>query len=246
VSRVPEIASRSLTETDLDGFELQPEQLRVHLRARLGITRGGIRFENAELLELGFFEVGVHQIYAVYALRQPRPGIGDLLRARADGAPQVLLIPSPECDGIELAHVRLESALPTKRGFIRQAVCACALDGSVPAPYTAPDEARLIVDTQAGKVWVDGIEIAGLPPDSHAFKFIELLARHSSMSAIDIVARISPGRQDDTTAARQAKRRAKELIINAIVESGWRNFDEDLFPSSGAGLYRCTALAHVR
>ena len=81
-----------------------------------------------------------------YALRQPRPGVGDALRARADGAHPVLLFPSPEGDGAELAHVTLESALPTKQELIRQAVCACALDGSVPALYTAPGGARLVVD----------------------------------------------------------------------------------------------------
>ena len=38
VSRVPEIPSRSLTGTDLDGLELAPEQLRLHLRSTLDIS----------------------------------------------------------------------------------------------------------------------------------------------------------------------------------------------------------------
>jgi len=86
VSRAEEIPARSLTATDLDGLELQPEQLRTHLRTRFGITNGGVRWDNSELLDLGFLEFGGHRIYAVYALQQPRPGIGDALRARADGA----------------------------------------------------------------------------------------------------------------------------------------------------------------
>jgi len=122
VSRAEEIPSRSLTATDLDALELQPEQFRVHLRTRLGITNGGVRWDNGELLDLGFVEIGGHRIYVVYALRQPKPSIGDALRARANGAHPVLLLPTSEANGFELAHVILESALPTKQGFIRQAV----------------------------------------------------------------------------------------------------------------------------
>jgi hypothetical protein len=245
VSRAEEIPSRSLTATDLDGLELHPEQFRLYLRTKLGVTSGGARWENGEMLELGFIDVGGSRIYVVYALQQPQPGVGDKLRARSDGAHPVLIFPSPEGDSAELAHVRLDSPIPTRQGLIRQAVCACSLNESVPAVYTAPDGARLIVDTRIGKVWVDGVEIGDLPTDSHAFQFIELLARRSPVSAVDIVAKISPGRQDDTTAARQAKRRAKELIIDAISATG-RTFDEDIFPSAGTGLYRCVVLSHVR
>jgi hypothetical protein len=248
VSRAEEIPSRSLTATDLDGLELQPEQLRIHLRKRLGMTNGGVRWDNGELLDLGFLEVGGHRIYAVYALRQPRSGIGHALRARADGAHPVLLFPSPEDDGAELAHVTLESALPTKQELIRQAVCACALDGSVPALFTAPDGARLVVDTRLGKVWVDGVEIKGLSSDSQPYKFLVLMANSSTpVSRDEIVNVISPGRQkqDEDTAARQAKSRARELIAEAMAAVG-RSFDEDPFPAAGRGLYRCAFLSHLR
>jgi hypothetical protein len=91
VSRAPEIPSRSLTATDLDGLELRPEQLRLHLRTRLDISSGGTVWDNGELLELGFIDVGGHLIYAIYALQQPPPGIGDKLRAHAEGAHPVLV-----------------------------------------------------------------------------------------------------------------------------------------------------------
>jgi hypothetical protein len=248
VSRAAEIPSRSLTMTDLDGLELQPEQLRIQLRTRLGITSGGVPWDSGEMLELGFVEVGGHRIYAVYALQQPRPGVGNQLRARAGSAYPVLLFPSPEGDGAELAHVTLESALPTKQELIRQAVCACALDGSVPALYTAPDGARLVVDTRLGKVWIDGVEIQGLLSDSQPYKFLVLMARSSApVSRDQIVNSISPGRQkqDEDTAARQAKSRARELITESMAAAD-RSFDEDPFPAAGRGFYRCVFLSHVR
>lgn len=245
VSRVPEIPSHSLTATDLDGLALAPEQLRLYLRSTLGITSGGAVWDNGELLELGFIGVADYRVYVVYALQKPLPGIGDKVRARASGAHPVILFPAPQADSCELASVMLESALPTSRWLIRQAVYACGLDGSVPAVHVAPDGARLVVDTRIGKVWVDGVEIGGLPTDSHAFQLIELLARRSPMSAEDVVAKISPGRQDGTTAARQAKSNAKQMIVEAMAAAG-RTFDEDPFPSAGRGLYRCAFPSFVR
>ena len=197
------------------------------------------------MLELGFIEVGQHRIYAIYALQQPPAGVGDKVRARAGGAHLVLLFPALPSNSWELPSITLESALPSRRGLIRQAVYACGLDGSVSAIHTAPDGARLVVDTQICKVWIDGVEIGGLPPDSHAFQFVELLARHSHVSADDVVAKISPGRQDGTTAARQAKRHAKQVIAQAMTAAG-SVFDEDPFPSAGNGSYRCVLPAYVR
>jgi len=119
-----------------------------------------------------------------------------------------MLFPSPEGDGAELAHVTLESALPTKQDLIRQAACACALDGSVPAVYTAPDGARLVVDTRLGKVWVDGVEIQGLSSDSQPYKFLVLMAKSATpVSHDEIVNAISPGRQNQDEDVARGKRR---------------------------------------
>lgn len=245
VSRVPEVRSRSLTGTDLDGLELAPEQFRLYLRSTLGITNGGTVWDTGELLELGVLGVGDHRLHLFYALQQPLPGIGDRIRARAAGAHPVILLPSPHADGCELASVAIESPLPTRRSSIRQAVFQCGLDGCVPAIHIAPEEARLVVDTKIGKVWVDGVEIVGLQTDSHAFQLIELLAQKSPVSADEVIAKISPGRQDDTTAARQAKSQAKQAIVTAMAAVG-RTFDEDPFPTAGRKLYRCAFAPFVR
>jgi hypothetical protein len=85
----------------------------------------------------------------------------------------------------------------------------------------------------------------GLQTDSHAFQLIELLALKSPVSADEVIAKISPGRQDDTTAARQAKRQAKQAIAAAMAASG-RIFDEDPFPPAGKKLDRCAFAPFVR
>jgi hypothetical protein len=246
MDRVPEIPSRSLTPTDLDGLELMPEAFRLYLRSVLGITNGGAVWDKGDLLDLGVIEVGEYCIFLVYALRAPASGSGDKIRTRAGGAHPVCLIPSSQVHDSELARITLESALPTRRAIIREAIHACGLADCVPALYTAPVRARLIVDTRMGKVWVDGVEIANLPPGSKPFQFITFMARHSApVCRNEIVKEISPGRQDEDVVARQAKSSANKMIAKAMSAAG-RTWNEDPFPTAGTGLYRCALPAYVR
>ena len=122
VSQTDEIPSRTLSATDLDGFELMPEKLRLYLRSRFGIASGGSVWDGNETLDLGFVELGVHKIHVVYALRQPLTGVGDHMRAHSTGALSVLLTPACETYKSELASVPLDSALPTKKDVIRGAI----------------------------------------------------------------------------------------------------------------------------
>ncbi|HTU34518.1 MAG TPA: hypothetical protein VMF66_12015 [Candidatus Acidoferrum sp.] len=246
ISQVEEIPSRSLTPTELDGFELMPEAFRLYLRSALGISSGGAVWDNGALLELGFIEVGDYSIYAVYALQQPPAGSANAVRPRAGTAHLAFLLPSPLSEASDLTQVTLEKVIPTQRGVIRDALCACGLADHVPAIHVAPDGARLIVDTKLGRIWVDGVEIGGLQPTSHPFKFITLMARGSApVSRDEIVKELSSGRQDEDVAARQAKTAANKAIAKAMTAAG-RSFDPDFFPAAGTGFYRCTLPAYVR
>jgi hypothetical protein len=246
VSQVPEVPSRGLSATDLDGLELVPEQLRLHLRSKLGVDNGGVVWDEWDLLELGTIGVGDQNLYLAYALRQPAPGFGDRLRAHANGAFPVVLVPVPRGNKSELAEVVLDVPLPSRSQVIRGAIAACGIEGLVPALYRAPEGARLIVDAGRKTVWVDGIEILGLKPDSHAFRFIELMARGrgAPITANDITARLSAAREDGDTTARQAKNRAKQILIEALAAGG-RTIDADPFPSAGTGSYRCILPSYV-
>jgi hypothetical protein len=245
VSQTDEIPSRTLSATDLDGFELMPEKLRLYLRSRLGIANGGSVWDGNETLDLGLVELGVHKIHVVYALRQPAPGVGDHIRARSSGALSILLIPACETYKSELASVPLDSALPTKKDVIRGAINACSLAGSTPAIYCCPDGARLVVDTRLKKVWIDDVELVGLQPDSQPFRFVEAMARsHEPVPSEQLSSTLSPGRLDGNTTARQAKNQVKKIITAAMSGAG-RSFDEDPFPSAGPGSYRCAFPAYV-
>lgn len=246
VSQLPEIPSRGLSATDLDGLELVPEQLRLHLRSSLGIENGGVVWDERELLELGTVGVGGQNLYLAYALRQPSAGFGDRLRAHANGAFPVVIVPVSRDDKFELAKVVLDAPLPSRSQVIRGAIAACGIEGLVPAVYRAPDGARLVVDAGRKTVWVDGIEIQGLKPDSHAFRFIELMARGKGapISGNDLTARLSAAREDGDATARQAKNRARQIIVEATAAGG-RTLEGDPFPSAGTGSYRCILPSYV-
>jgi len=247
VSDAPEIRSRSLSATALDGLQLEPEALRAYLRLHLGLSNPSAVWDGSELLDLGLLEVGGHAFRLSYALRPPPAGIGDRMRARAGaGTNPVLLIPTSVDTGFELARVVLGEPLPSRTSVIRGVITACALGRAVPALYTAPERARLIVDTQIGKIWVDGIEVPGLRAGTHPFTFVEALARASPrpVSMETLKMQLSGARADGDTTARQAKNTARKNIAEALSAAG-RMVDDDPFPTGPAGHYRCALLTHV-
>jgi hypothetical protein len=245
VSQSAEIPSRSLSTTDLDGWELDPERFRTHLRTELRISVAGTAWDGQDLLDLGTVDLGGQRLHISYALRQPAQGFGDRLRAKAAGAPSVLLIPSSQYEGSEMPKVILDSPLPRRPQVIRSAIAACGLRDSLPAVYSAEDGVRLVVDTRHGKVWIDQVEILELQCGTHPFNFVTLLARARGPVAIEEISeKLSPGRQDGTSAARQAKGEAKKIICDAMAAVG-RTFAEDPFPSAGTGYYRCALASYV-
>jgi hypothetical protein len=189
--------------------------------------------------------VGEQRLYAAYALRPPGPGVGERIRGLAGGAPPFILFPPSGSDASELSKVLLDSVLPKRHQVVREAIKACGLADSMAAIDCAPDGARLVVDTRLQKVWVDGLQINNLPAESHPFRFIELMARSCApMSLNEISAKLSSGRLDGNTTARQAKGNAKRIISEALLADG-RELDGDPFPSAGGGYYRCALPSHV-
>jgi len=246
VSRAPEIPSRSLSSTDLDALKLDPEQLRLYLRSRFETTGGSATpWAGDELLDLGLIKVGDVSVHLTYSLRQPPRGTGNTLRMCAAGESFALLVPSSRYSGSELPVVMVGRCLPSRGSVVRGIVATCALTG-VPAVFSAPEGTRLVVDTRHGQVWVDGLEISGLRPGSHPFRFVETLAKKSPavVSMKDLTDELSGARKDGDTTARQAKLAAKKHISDAMARAG-RTFDEDPFPSAQTGCYRCVLVAYV-
>jgi hypothetical protein len=246
ISQLEEIPSQSLSATDLDGFELDPEQFGKALRSTLGINATHPLWDRGSLLDLGKVQVGANQLHLFYAIREPQAAIGDQVRRSvAGGSTVVVLIPAARIIASDMVLVRLPVAIPKRQEVLRDALVASCLEASTPAIFLAPDGARLVVDSRLKKIWVDGIEIDTLKPDSQPFRFVELMARSSQpVSSHEISATLSPARGDENTPARQAKRDAKTAISQALTAAG-KSWSEDPFPSCGTGFYRCALPSFV-
>lgn len=246
VSRVREIPSRSLTETDIEGFELDPEALRRELRNRFGADGSTQPWnDQSEILDIGEILLGDQRLRLSYALRPPQPGIGATLRAQANGSHHVLLVPGQAALPVELVAALLDSPLPSREDAISAAVAAAGLQRRVPAIYSAPAGTRLVVDTVQGAVWFDRVRVPGLTAGTHPFRFVELLARRApeAMTGEELVQELSPARDDENVTARRAKHHATRAIRSALEQAGVPY--EDAFASAPGHGYRCIVLAHV-
>lgn len=245
-SQAPDVPSRSLTETDIEGLELDPEALRRELRARLEVAGTAQAWDGqAAILDIGEIRLGDQRLRLSYAHEPPRSGIGTVLRERANGACAVLLIPGGATLPGDFSAVILESPLPSRADVIGAAVAAAGLTRTVPAIYSAPSGTRLVVDTVQGAVWFDGVPIAGITIGTHPFRFVELLARRApeAMTGTELVKELSPARDDENVVARRAKHGASAAIREALKRAGVTY--EDPFPAGPKHGYRCAVLAHV-
>lgn len=247
VSQAPEIPSRSLTATDLDGWMLRPEPLRQELRSRLGITGPARAWSDQDtVLDLGVVDLDGTRLHLSYALRQPPPGIAERIRQDAGGLPYVLLVPVTNYGRTDLPVALLENPLPVRAQAIRAAVSAAGLTEQVSALSVARDGARLVVDTRRQMIWVDGVPITGLTPDSHPYRFVVRMARSAGpISQEELTEELSSARRDGTTTARQAKHDANAAIQKALTNAGRGRID-DPFPPCGTGRYRCALPSEVR
>ena len=249
VSEVPEVPSRSLSATDVEGLQLAPELFRQYLRTTLGITKGGRVWNvNDELLHLGWIYVGEERLYLAYAIRQPRQAVELRMRIGANGAHSILLVPAFQPDKSALATVTLSGPIPTRQQVIRDGAATCGFLDRLAAIFRAPESAELVVDKRLKKVWICGEEVQDLRPDSQQFHFVEMLAGSNGapVSSEAITRALSEARflTDGTTTARQAKSRAKKLITQAL-EAADATDTSDPFPSAGTGFYRCRLRSFV-
>jgi hypothetical protein len=243
-SDVPEIPPRTLSATDLDGLELDVSAFQTHLRDLLGFSGTVVKPSDDGLVDLGALELGDHRFHLTYALRQPPPGAATVLNARANGARAVLLLPIAADEVPGIPSVVLQNPLPAKNALIRAIAAKLNLTEQLPAILTAPDAARLVVDTRRGTIWFDGRVIPDLKPNTQPFDFVELLARNASnvVSTDELLKVLSPASESDNQPVRIAKSKAKKAIADVVQGTGVHFADP--FQAVRTG-YRLTVPAYV-
>lgn len=245
VSQTPEIPSQSLSATDLDGLELSVPAFQRHLRGIFGITGNYSAWSDGSwYLDLGVLSIGEVQLRIFYALQQPPRDAAEDVRKLTGSIRPILLLPSSGLkDSTGLTEILLDTALPDRQRAVQDIIAVSDLTAQAPALCMAPSNARLIVDARFGKVWFDGVEIPGLIPGTHAFCFVEILARKfpAAVNMHDITAQLSSGRTDGNQTARTAKMDAKKLIEAALKAEG-KSFEDPFKPERGS--YRLTVPAY--
>lgn len=199
-------------------------------------------------MDLGVLQIHSLQFRIFYAIARPRSPLGQRLRQLASGAHAVLIGPGELSVSEDVPFVPLPAPLPTRQALVRDVVNACGCSESVAAVDLAPDGARLVVDEVFHAIWFDGVEVTEIKPDTHMFRFVAELARAGprGLDAVALTAILSPGRDDGTTAARQAKSKTCSAIRTALADAGRAPPADDPFPRAGRGSYRCGVVAYVR
>lgn len=245
VSQTPEIPSQSLSATDLDGLELMVPAFQRHLREVLGIT-GSVVLGQTDcwFLDLGVLSICEHEFRLIYALRQPPRNAAAEIRALSASIVPVLLLPKGMDNATGFTEILLDKALPDPQRVVKDIISLTKLENQAPALLTAPNNARLVVDTRLGIIWFDGIEITGLKSGTHPFRFVSALAKNApaTISKHDLVALLSESRTDGDQTARAAKMAANKLI-KAALEAKSLSF-EDPFRSEN-GSYRLIVPAYA-
>jgi len=245
VSHAAEIPSQSLSATNLDGLELNVPAFQAHVRKLLGLSGTADKPSDDGRLDLGVLSVGDYDFRLTYALRQPPTDAAAVVNARAAaGTRAVVLLPRRGYEVPGVPGVTLGTPLPGKNTVVREIAAKLNLTEHLPAVVTAPPKARLIVDTRRGTIWFDGIEITDLKPDTHQFRFAELLARRApaAVPKEELSKELSHGRTDGDQAARSAKVKLIQAI-RASVEGKGAHFEDPFRSESGS--YRLTVLPYV-
>ena len=188
--------------------------------------------------------VGEFQFRIFYALRRPPRDAAEDIKRIGAGVTPVLLLPNGLKDRTGLNEVLLDGTLPDRQRVIRDVIAVSNIAEKVSALLTAPDNARLVVCTRFAKVWFDKIEITGIKPGTHPFRFIEIMAANatSPINGHDLAEQLSAGRTDGDQTARTAKMAAKKAI-EAALKAKRLPFDDPF--KSEKGSYRLTVPAYI-
>ena len=245
ISQTPEIPSRSLSVTDLDGLELVVSAFQNHLRQILGITSNAAPFlQDSWFLDLGVLHIDGYDFRIFYAIRQPPSNAATGHNIVSTGSTNILLLPTGIKEPTGITEILLDKTLPNQQRVVRDIIAATNLTGQVSALVTAPPRARLVVDNRLKKVWFDKIEIAGLKAGTQPYRFVMILAKNypESINSYDLTKKLSDSRTDGDQTARSAKAAASKHI-KAAIEAQGLSFENPFKTENNS--YRLTIPAYI-
>jgi hypothetical protein len=169
------IALRTLTPSDVAGYELDVGTLATQIAGALELAGDRDDLGNG-LWQLGRRTLSSSATVAVFlATREPGTTAAQSLRATANGASPVLLVPAGRSCTAEMQQVQCRVPAGPYDELLGNIVDALGLQEQVPPfLYLSHD---LILDPKSGSAWYRRVPLSKLLPGTHPYKFAEMVVR---------------------------------------------------------------------
>lgn len=173
----PAIPIRTLTESDVQGYELDVDRMLNELRRSMALE-GAVRELNQGLVEIGRREL-IPSISVCVFIATRKPGAGALAQVRdaAKGCTPVLIVPRSCCGGIGIPEVEVNLPIGPFGHVLGRVVETLDLRSVVPLPVWLDGRVDLLVDIPRGVTWFRSVDLSELAPGTHPYKFLLELAR---------------------------------------------------------------------
>ena len=219
VSDDPAVALRTLTSSDVMGYQLDGSWMARDISGALGLE-GTSREITSGVWFLGRRTLSPSATVAVFlATRQPSDTAAHSVGAAANGARPALLVPSGRA--AEGASTQIECRVPQGPydGLLGQIVERLNLQDQVSPAVYRPEE--LIIDPRKGEAWYRGTPLTKLQAGTHPFKFAEkvVAARGQVVTKEVLRDHLSPANSDDGI-VKKAKADFAKRVEESFTDAG--------------------------
>jgi len=177
ISGDPGVRSRSLTPSDVEGYQLVMEGMASRIRASLGLASPVLESPNG-CWTLGALDFGPGLTFKVlWIARHPDPQLTRHVQGLLSRQPGVVLVPLG-CSmkvGVPEAQVSLAQG-PDFQGLMRRIVEALNLDERVSPRLWLKGSVDLIIDEQEGAAYFKDVHLTELKTGTQAWQYLVALA----------------------------------------------------------------------
>jgi hypothetical protein len=246
VSQEPAVRSRSLTASDIGGYDLDIERLAEMLKGSLEIL-GPLSEPLPGLWMLGCLDLSpVHVLRVLWVARQPDRAMTRQIQDLVAQERGVALVPQGCTIGIELPQV--EVAMSQEPGFeslLGKIVEVMELQHAIPPRVWLRNRIDLLIDEQEGMAYFRDVPLTELKAGTQPWDYVVALASAggSSVAAEDLRQQVNGFRDPDLI--RKMKSQALKAIKASLIKAGKGTlFPDDLITVQNQR-HRVTVKCHV-
>lgn len=226
VSGDPLVHSRSLTPSDVEGYQLDMERMVAMIRDSLGLTSPVVEGPNG-CWTLGDLDFGPRLVFKVlWIARHPDPQLIQHVQGLLSSQPGVVLVPLGCSLKVRVPEAQVSLALgPDFQGLTRKVVEALNLHERVSPRLWLKGSVELIIDEQEEAAYFKDVLLTELKAGTQLWQYLVALARADgkAVSAEELRKLVSPSREEAFI------RKLKSQTLKAIKASLDKAGKGDLF-----------------